>query len=298
MKKRTKLFASVVTLVLALTVLVGCTTNEVTHLPSTAPLNDGGTLTLSVNPEIAIDYDESGLVEDVRGLNSDGVNLITDKTPFIGKETRVVVKDILGLIGEAGYFVEEVEGERKTVTIEIEKGSSIPYDSFIDDVVSDVKMTVEDNHWYNPITVNGTTDYGITDYVDTDYGPGSDGITDYVDTDYGPNNDGVTDYYDTDYGVGNDGITDYGQDDTDYGPNNDGVTDYNDTDYGPNNDGITDYNDTDYGPNNDGVTDYNDTDYGPNNDGVTDYSGNSNYGNSNYGSSNYSSSNYGSSDYD
>ena len=76
----------------------------------------------------------------------------------------------------------------------------------------------------SPVNVNGESNYGWSDYGDTDYGPDNDGVTDYNDTDYGSNNDGVTDY-----------------NDTDYGPNNDGVTDYNDTDYGTNNDGVTDY---------------------------------------------------------
>ena len=81
------------------------------------------------------------------------------------------------------------------------------------------------------------------------------GVGNYDDSDYGPNNEGVTNYDDTDYGTNNDGVTNY--DDTDYGPNNDGVTNYDNTDYGPNNDGVTDYDDND----DDGDTNYDDTDY-------------------------------------
>ena len=217
-----------------------------------------GILYLSVNPEIAISYDKDGYVTKVEGRNDDGVSLLKSYTGYEGKKTREVVTELVTAIGEAGYFVEDIDGSKRQIVIEIEAGSALPSDTFLDEVVADVRSCVSSHNWHGPVDLQGERHYDVTDYG-------------YDDTDYGPNNDGVTDYDDTDYGPNNDGVTDYGYDDTDYGPNNDGVTDYDDTDYGPNNDGVTDYDDTDYGPNNDGVTDYDDTDYGPNNDGVTDY---------------------------
>ena len=272
---------------------------------STQTATAGGVIYLKVNPEIAVSYDEAGMVTQVAARNDDALKILANYSGFIGKECKVVIPELVKVIGEAGYNIDEVDGSSHQIIIEIEAGSQLPNATFLDDVVTEVRNTVEVNTWQNPVNVQGAEAYGLSNYSDTDYGSNNDGVTDYNDTDYGPNNDGVMDYNDTDYGPNNDGVTDYN--DTDYGPNNDGVTDYNDTDYGPNNDGVTDYNDTDYGPNNDGVTDYNDTDYGPNSDGVTDYnntdygpnsdgvtdynSGNSNYdsGNSNYndGGSNY-----------
>ncbi len=271
----------------------------------------GGVLRLSVNPEIAVHYDADGLVTGVEARNDDGAAILAGYAGFEGKAARQVVAELVTAIGEAGYFVEEIEGERRQIVIEIEPGSALPSSTFLADVAADVQACVSANQWQSPVDVRGESDYGLTDYVDTDYGPNSDGVTDYNDTDYGPNSDGVTDYNDTDYGPNSDGVTDYNDtdygpnsdgmtdyNDTDYGPNSDGVTDYNDTDYGPNNDGVTDYNDTDYGPNSDGVTDYNDTDYGPNSDGVTDYN-DSAYGGGNSGDSGYDSdSGYGGSDDD
>ena len=204
-------------------------------------------------PEIVVKYDRDGNVTELASRNEEGRQILESMSGYEGKSCREVVSQLVTAIGEAGYFVEDVDGSRRQITIEIEAGSALPYDAFLDDVVDGVRRCVDSHHWASPIDLQGETDYGMTDYVDTDYGPNNDGVTDYDDTDYGPNNDGVTDY-----------------DDTDYGPNNDGVTDYDDTDYGPNNDGVTDYDDTDYGPNSDGVTDYDDTDYGPNNDGVTE----------------------------
>ena len=334
MKKKNGFAAFALSLIFGLTALTGCgnTTAANSSLPEssavqTAALSDTGTLVLKVNPEIAVHYDEKGIVTSVEGINDDGKNLITDDSAYVGKECQEVVRSLVAEINDAGFFVEEVEGQKKTITIEIEKGSVMPNDQFLNNIVTQVRDYVGEMHLASPVDLEGETDYGMTNYQDTDYGPDNDGVTDYNDTDYGPNNDGVTDYSsssvapasstskpanqnDTDYGPNNDGVTDYNDtdygpnndgvtdyNDTDYGPNNDGVTDYNDTDYGPNNDGVTDYNDTDYGPNNDGVTDYNDTDYGPNNDGVTDYN-DTDYGPNNDGVTDYSNTNYGSTNYD
>ena len=266
MKKNMKtMLAATTTLILSLACLTGCShSSELAAKQETEQniaLASGGVLCLSVNPEIAINYDEKGLVTGVTARNDDALKILSDYAGFQGKECRVVVKELVTEIGEAGYFVEEVDGEKRQITIEIEKGSRLPDDRFLDEVIEEVRDCVNANKWAAPLAVEGTTDYGMTNYIDTDYGPENDGVTDYIDTDYGPNNDGVTDY-----------------DDTDYGPNNDGVTDYDDTDYGPNNDGVTDYDDTDYGPNNDGVTDYDNgnSDY---DDGNSDYDdGSSNYG--------------------
>ncbi len=231
---------------------------------------EGGTLRLKVNPEIAVSYDAEGKVTEVAARNDDGAEILEGCSDLKGKDCRTAVAELVKRIGDAGYFVEDADGKGRQITLEIEPGSQLPTEEFLDEVIADIKECIGQNQWHSPIEITGESDYGLTDYADTDYGPENDGVTDYDDTDYGPENDGVTDY-----------------NDTDYGPENDGVTDYNDTDYGPENDGVTDYNDTDYGPENDGVTDYNDTDYGPQNDGTTDYDaadgGNSSYGDSGYG---------------
>ena len=235
----------------------GVSSNE-NSSASAVSLATGGTLYLSVNPEIAIFYDGDGKVTKVEGRNDDGSKILADYTGYEGKEARQVVRELVAEIGEAGYFAEEIEGENRQITIEIEAGSSLPHDGFLEEVAADVRECVNSHHWHSPVDVEGESSYGMTEYHDTDYGPDNDGVTNYDDTDYGPNNDGVTNYDDTDYGPNNDGVTNY--DDTDYGPNNDGVTNYDDTDYGPNNDGVTDYS------SDDGDTDYDDTDYGDDDD--------------------------------
>ncbi len=285
---------------LGLAVLTGCAqagsktaASTAASTMTTVALAQGGTLLVRVNPEIAVKYDDKGLVTAVESKNDDGAKILESYKGFEGKEAKVVVNELVSAIGAAGYFVEDVDGSTRKITIEVEEGSRIPSDNFLSELAEDVRANVSQNQWKAPIEVQNDAVKDEPDYVDTDYGTDADGVTDYYDTDYGVNNDGVTNYdeNDTDYGPNNDGVTDYDPNDTDYGTNNDGVTNYdaNDTDYGTNNDGVTNYdaNDTDYGTNNDGVTNYessNDTDYGANNDGVTDYSSTT----SNDGASNYS----------
>ncbi len=299
-----KKMISILAALLALTLCLTACGQAATPTEGNTALAGGGVLCLKVNPEIAVNYDNDGNVTGVTARNDDALEILTGYS-FQGKDAKTVVSELVTLIGEAGYFVEEVEGERRQITLEIEPGSTLPGDKFLDDVIAEIKAVVEQHQWTTPIEIEGNTDYGISDYVDTDYGMDADGATDYDDTDYGPDADGITDYDhedndDTDYGPDNDGVTDYDGTDydsnTDYGPNADGTTDYNDspygdtdyddTDYGTNNDGVTDYDDTDYGPNNDGVTDYDDTDYGPNADGDTDF-GDSPYGDTDYDDTDY-----------
>ena len=303
--KRRKILAAASSLAVLAALLTGCGAQ-----PQEGSVT-AGVLTLRVNPEIAIHYNQSGKVVALEGDNQDGREIVEAYPDYIGKDCEVVVQELVEEIHAAGYFVEEVEGQPRRVVLELDDDSQEPREDFLEDMSRSAQDALEGLSLGSAVVVE---DDGAAVSPSPKASEAPVGASDYNDTDYGPNNDGVTDY-----------------DDTDYGPNNDGVTDYNDTDYGPNNDGVTDYDDTDYGPNNDGLTDYAptpapatptpapvqptlppvvDTDYGYGSDGVTDYTpptqpqapaGDSGYdGGSNYGgSSNYGGdSGYGDSGYD
>ena len=251
-KKLTALLGAGLALSMAVCLLAGCSKPAQSTATAAAPaaLSQGGVIYLKVNPEIAVRYDDKGMVTSLEGRNPDGKEILTGYTGYEGKECKAVIGELVARINEAGYFVEEVEGENRQITLEVARGSSLPADDFLSDIVEQVQTYTAAQQLSSPVEVDGESNYGWTDYADTDYGPDNDGVTDYGATDYGPDNDGITDYAETQRSGGAatptpatpaPGTTDYG--DTDYGPNNDGVTDYNDTDYGPNNDGVTDYND-------------------------------------------------------
>ena len=302
--KRRKILAAASSLAVLAALLTGCGAQ-----PQESSVT-AGVLTLRVNPEIAIHYNQSGKVVALKGDNQDGREIVEAYPDYIGKDCEVVVQELVEEIHAAGYFVEEVEGQPRRVVLELDDDSQEPREDFLEDMSRSAQDALEglslgstvvvedDGAAVSPSPKASEAPVGASDYNDTDYGPNNDGVTDYNDTDYGPNNDGVTDYNDTDYGPNNDGVTDY--DDTDYGPNNDGVTDYAPTPApatptpAPVQPTLPPVVDTDYGYGSDGVTDYTpptqpqapagDSGY----DGGSNYGGSSNYGgNSGYGDSGY-----------
>ncbi len=247
-------------LALIITLLVGCsaepTAEPTSNIETTSTELSNGTLILSVNPSIAINYDETGAVETVNAVNLDGETILEGYTGFENKEARIVLRELVQRIGDAGFLVEDVDGERKQITIEIEKGSKIPNDQFINEIAGSVKEYLNEARLEHNVHIPRI---GDSDYYDI-----SDYMSDYRDTDYD-----TTDFDDTDY----DGIdTDY--DDSDYrlaptpaptpastpapAPHTD-YSDYTDyTDYSDYSD-YSDYDESDYS---DYYSDYYDSDYG------------------------------------
>ena len=340
-----KLVGLALTAALTLTALTACGNKTgTTAVPDSAgstpdviqaAANDSvGTVLLSVNPEIEIDYDELGNVVALNALNDDGRAVLAAYSGYEGKACTAVVSELVDEINAGGYFDATIDGNEKNIVLKLERGSQYPSDQFLNELAEAVRLVVETDQIGSQTVALNEDDYDDTygdrgyinaqaaqnilstqlgrddlQFAEKDYDL-DDGeyeiefVMDGVEYEYEVN--AVTgkvtemdidyqDYDDTDYGPNADGVTDY--DDTDYGPNADGVTDYDDTDYGPNADGVTDYDDTDYGPNADGVTDYDDTDYGPNADGVTDYD-DTDYGPNADGVTDYDDTDYGSDDWD
>ena len=312
---RTKWFALTLTAALALTTLTACGNGAGTaSLPETpgtsAPLLEesggvAGTVLLSVNPEIEMDYDDLGNVVALTGRNQEAQTLLASAqtllasyTGYEGRPCTQVVGELVDEINALGYFDATVGGHEKNIILKLERGSVYPNDQFLNELAEAVRLVVETDQIGSQAVTLDQDDYddayGDKGYINASAAQsilstqlGRDDLQ-FVEKEYDLDDgeyevefvlDGVEYEYEVNAYTGK--VTemdaefqDY--DDTDYGPGSDGitdygVTDYDDTDYGPNADGITDYDDTDYGPNADGITDYDDTDYGPNNDGITDY---------------------------
>lgn len=189
MKKRTFLSRLALTgmMIIGMGIFAGCSSQSSEPALSgneTAALVSGGTLVLRVNPEIAVEYDENGRVTAVRGKNEDGKDIVAGYQDYIGKECREVVGDLVSAIHKAGYFVEEAEGEGRKITIEIETGSVLPGDQFLEEIVTDIKQYVTDMNMSSPVVVEGETDYGVTIYDSTDYGVSAYDASPYDETPY------------------------------------------------------------------------------------------------------------------
>ena len=325
MKLRRKLFAAVSSLAVAAAVLLagcGAPAQEGTALKET------GILTLSVNPEIQIEYNGDGKVVALAGRNDAGKGIVEAYTDYVGKDCDDVLKDLIVKIHEAGFFVDDIDGNKKNIVLQLEPGSVLPSADFLERVSASTQdavkglslssgiVTIDDDD-YDPtyakdgkpspyITLEKAQEIALTqanvnaaDAVFDDKEFDHDDGTQVFELEFTANGNEYE--YEIHAMTGKVIRAEHNAAGTPSGGQNtgSGSTDYSDTDYGPDNDGVTDYNDTDYGPNNDGVTDYNDTDYGPNNDGVTDY-GDTNYGDTNYddGGSDYSDDDDGDSGYD
>lgn len=72
-----------------------------------------GRLLLSVNPEIAVNYDDEGDVLSLGGLNKDGIQIIDSMEDYEGKPCKKVIRDIVGKIEDAGYFETKISGNEK-----------------------------------------------------------------------------------------------------------------------------------------------------------------------------------------
>lgn len=143
--------------------LVGCSGDSATDAKASLSATEGmalvdsGTLYLKVNPEIAIDYDENGKVTGIVGVNDDGTGIVDMYPDFIGKDSGLVVKDLIALIGEAGFFVEEIEGNAKKIVIELEAGSAIPGDNFLEVMAANAQSAVEEYKLNSNVEVDGET---------------------------------------------------------------------------------------------------------------------------------------------
>lgn len=153
-------------MVLGMGIFAGCGAKT----QEAASLAESGVLLLRVNPEIEIKYDKDGHVLSVQGVNKDGKDIVEGYQDYVGKECREVVGDLVKEIHKAGYFVEEVEGQNKKITIEIETGSILPDEEFLNEIVTDIQQYVTDMQMHSPIVLEGESDYGMTDWSLSDYG--------------------------------------------------------------------------------------------------------------------------------
>ena len=153
----------------------------------------GGTLILRVNPEFAIHYDAQGMVVGVDALNDDAQAMGLDLASLEGQECRAAVSALVARINEAGFPRRGSRGRMATPSSSRWRMDPRcrPMD-FLRNIVSDTQTYVVSQSRTAPMQVTGASNYGWTDYSDSDYGPENDGVTDYYDSDYGPLNDGVT----------------------------------------------------------------------------------------------------------
>ena len=166
MKKRKYLLLTIGVLLISL--LAACTTKgETASLPLVEEAM--GNLILRVNPEIKVEYDREGRVTSIVGLNDDGVTVVAEYDNYIGKNAKKVVNELVSRIHQSGYFVTDVDGEYRNVTIQIEPGSVLPNEKFLEFIAEDVQKTVNGFNMNSSVLNIGDSDYD--DRYDTPNAP-------------------------------------------------------------------------------------------------------------------------------
>ena len=129
---------------LALALLAGCGAQPAEQVSS----ENGavGTVLLSVNPEIEVEYDKNGLVLEIEGLNEDGKTVVKDVKDYQGKDCRTVVSELVRDIYADGYFEGTVDGHVKNIVLKLEEGSVYVSDEFLQDVVDGIREAVSRRH--------------------------------------------------------------------------------------------------------------------------------------------------------
>lgn len=297
MKTRKKLLTAVSSLAIAAMVLLtGCGGTAQSEVPE---VNETGVITLSVNPEIKIEYDKDGLVTGITGANDDGKAIVEAYPDYIGKECRTVLAELIAEINEAGYFIDDIDGHEKNIVIQLEPGSIMPSEDFLTvisdstrEAVKNLKLgsgivTIDDDDYDQSYAKEGQPSRYITLAKAQEIALAQAGVSakDAVFEDKEFDHDDGTPVFELEFKAGGveyeydvhavTGKVIKAQHEKIKAPSSSaGSVASSSSAQKPATSGGTGgaaYQDTDYGPGNDGVTDYNNTDYGPNNDGVTDY---------------------------
>lgn len=129
---------------LTLALLTGCGGSQPSPAPQSSSDKDAaGVVLLSVNPEIEVEYDRSGLVLEIEGINDDGQTVAAALDNYTGKDCPTVVKELVKEIYQSGYFDQTVDGHSKNIVVRLEEGSRYPDDDFLEQVAEGVREAVK-----------------------------------------------------------------------------------------------------------------------------------------------------------
>lgn len=159
----------------ALFVLAGCGESGTASVPPeslpaqelAAPQETAGTLLLSVNPAIELDYDMAGDVLALNALNDDARAVLAGYDSYYGRSAEVVAAELVGEIDEAGYFDTTVAGNERNIVLRLERGSEYP-EGFLADVEASVRQAVSDRGGTSRPVAIGADDFN-NDYADRGY---------------------------------------------------------------------------------------------------------------------------------
>ena len=103
-----------------------------------------GTLLISVNPEIKMDYNYKGRVLKLSGMNESGRAVVRDMKNYQYDPCDEVMEDLIREIYKDGYFDTQKNHPAKNLLIKLEAGSKTPDSQFLEDVADSARYTLKD----------------------------------------------------------------------------------------------------------------------------------------------------------
>ena len=101
-----------------------------------------GTILLSVNPEIEMEYDHSGNVLSLDGLNDDGDAILASYSGYVGQPCKTVAGELVARMDDGGYFDTTIDGHERNIILKMGRGSAYPTDAFLDEIAKSIRDTV------------------------------------------------------------------------------------------------------------------------------------------------------------
>ncbi len=125
-----------------------------------AELSNGavGTVLLSVNPEIEIEYDRNGLVVELEGRNADGKEVLLSYRDFEGKTVKEVLSELVELIYTSGKYDLEMNGNGKNIVVKLENGSAYPDEKFLEEIAESIRQITDSQGSQSETVVVDKTD--------------------------------------------------------------------------------------------------------------------------------------------
>ena len=157
-KNKMKMITLILSALFLFAAVVGCAQGKGSGLKEGT-----GAILMRVNPEISVHYDAEGLVTNVVPENDDAKLVVENIRDLKGEQVRAAVKELVTAINDAGFFVDEIDGSERDITIEIVNGSVFPEEAFDKLIAKDVSSTLKS------MNVNSNV-LGIdfSDYEDSD----------------------------------------------------------------------------------------------------------------------------------
>ena len=74
-----------------------------------------GSVLLSMNPEIELEYNKAGLITEVEAKNDDGREVVADTKKYEGRSVSEVAAELVADIHAHGFFDKKVDGHDKNI---------------------------------------------------------------------------------------------------------------------------------------------------------------------------------------